>query len=105
MIDGNQVWDVSQVISWVQSLQEIKQWFTMEPTAPDAILGRCDPKVLKPHGIGVTMGDYAHGIQAVVTGMLAIAFAYLLPLFSPFNQYLRYKPLMSIKSTLAVLQA
>jgi L-fuconate dehydratase len=61
MIDANQVWDVPQAISWVQSLQEIKPWFIEEPTAPDDIFGHAAiRKALKPYAIGVATREHAH---------------------------------------------
>ncbi len=39
MMDANQVWDVGQAISHMQSLAEFKPWFIEEPTSPDDVLG------------------------------------------------------------------
>lgn len=61
MIDANQVWDVPEAISYVQSISEIRPWFIEEPTAPDDILGHAAVRnALKPYGIGVATGEHAH---------------------------------------------
>jgi len=61
MIDANQVWDVTEAIDYVKSLEKIKPWFIEEPTAPDDVLGHAAVrKALKPHGIGVATGEHAH---------------------------------------------
>jgi L-fuconate dehydratase len=39
MIDANQVWEVSEAISWVKRLSFAKPWFIEEPTSPDDVEG------------------------------------------------------------------
>ena len=39
MLDANQVWEVSEAVSWMESLAEFEPWFIEEPTCPDDILG------------------------------------------------------------------
>ena len=39
MLDANQVWDVPDAITWMESLAEFDPWFIEEPTSPDDILG------------------------------------------------------------------
>lgn len=39
MLDANQVWEVPEAVTWMQSLAEFEPWFIEEPTCPDDILG------------------------------------------------------------------
>ena len=39
MLDANQVWEVPEAVTWMESLAEFEPWFIEEPTCPDDILG------------------------------------------------------------------
>src|SRR5262249_29085822 len=39
MMDANQVWDVSQAITWMKELARFDPWWIEEPTNPDDVLG------------------------------------------------------------------
>lgn len=77
MVDANQVWEVPQAITWMQSLAPFKPWWIEEPTSPDDVLGHAAiARALAPLGIGVATGE--HGMNRVLFKQLlqaqAIAF-------------------------------
>ncbi len=59
MMDANQVWEVSQAVSWMHELARFKPWWIEEPTSPDDILGHAAiARALEPLGIGVATGEH-----------------------------------------------
>ena len=59
MMDANQVWDVSQAISYMRELERFAPYWIEEPTSPDDILGHAAiAKAIAP--IGVATGEHCH---------------------------------------------
>lgn len=59
LIDANQVWDVDEAITWVNSLADARPWWIEEPTSPDDILGHARIA----HGVRpvrVATGEHCH---------------------------------------------
>ena len=58
MVDANQVWDVGEAITWMQSLAEFKPLWIEEPTSPDDVLGHATiARAMDQYGIGVATGE------------------------------------------------
>ena len=58
MVDANQVWDVAEAITWMQSLAEFKPLWIEEPTSPDDVLGHATiARAMDQYGIGVATGE------------------------------------------------
>ena len=61
MMDANQCWDVDEAIAHMTALSVYKPLWIEEPTSPDDILGHAKiGKALRPLGIGIATGEYAH---------------------------------------------
>ena len=61
MMDANQCWDVDEAIAHMKELSQYKPLWIEEPTSPDDILGHAKiGKALRPLGIGIATGEYAH---------------------------------------------
>jgi len=89
----------------VESLKEIKPWFIEEPTAPDDILDMLRSERHSSHmGLGLLPEEHAHN-RVVFKQMLQVCSHRIFFTIITHSKYLRHKPLMSVKSTLAVLQA
>ncbi len=59
MADANQVWDVSEAISWTEGLAGYGLRWIEEPTSPDDVLGHAAiRRALAPTGIGVATGEH-----------------------------------------------
>ncbi len=59
MMDANQVWDVSQAISYIRELERFEPYWIEEPTSPDDVLGHAAiARAIAP--IGVATGEHCH---------------------------------------------
>ena len=59
MMDANQVWDVSQAISWMSELARFDPYWIEEPTSPDDVLGHATiARAISP--IAVATGEHCH---------------------------------------------
>ena len=57
MMDANQVWDVSQAITWMKELAAFRPHWIEEPTSPDDVLGHAKiARAVAP--IGVATGEH-----------------------------------------------
>jgi L-fuconate dehydratase len=57
MMDANQVWDVSEAISWMKELSAFKPHWIEEPTSPDDVMGHARiANAIAP--IGVATGEH-----------------------------------------------
>jgi L-fuconate dehydratase len=60
-VDANQVWEISQAITWMRSLAPFRPLWIEEPTNPDDILGHAAiATALRPLGIGIATGEHCH---------------------------------------------
>jgi L-fuconate dehydratase len=59
MMDANQVWDVSQAVSWMKELARFDPYWIEEPTSPDDVLGHATiARAISP--IAVATGEHCH---------------------------------------------
>jgi L-fuconate dehydratase len=59
MMDANQVWDVSQAVSWMKELARFDPYWIEEPTSPDDVLGHATiAGAISP--IAVATGEHCH---------------------------------------------
>lgn len=59
MLDANQIWDVPEAITWMQSLIQFNPWWIEEPTSPDDILGHASIR-RAIHPVHVATGEHCH---------------------------------------------
>jgi L-fuconate dehydratase len=57
MMDANQVWEVSEAISWMKQLAQFRPHWIEEPTSPDDVLGHARiARAIEP--VGVATGEH-----------------------------------------------